>query len=231
MSQLSEFDGKCIDGLEFCKKAYSLLEEIRTTETGISNLRMRASDLEKKLLEEILPICKYVQNSYRAGRYISICWVDGNQQYDAKVSENGFYIDQGFYPEESYIEVTCSVHPLDYLAREKLENDGFCYGYDGLSRNKDRSIESAATSYSGLSFIEQDAELVVKAITKKLGKNYPENTVLIVQSKLSTVYAKSEWVRLIEYVQGKVTSFPFKEVLITDSNHVYTSKVYSHEGP
>lgn len=90
MSQLSEFDGKFIDGLEFCKKAYSLLEEIRSTETGISNLRMRASDLEKKLLEEILPICKYVQNSYRAGRYISICWVDGSQQYDAKVSESGF---------------------------------------------------------------------------------------------------------------------------------------------
>lgn len=226
MNQLSAFDGKFIDGLEFCMRAYSLLEEIRSTEYGISNLRMRTSDLEKKLLEELLPICKYIQNSYRAGRYISVCWEDGNQQYDARVSEKGFYIDQGFYPEKSFIEVTCAVHPKDYLAREKLENDGFCYGYDGLTRNKDRSIDSIPKCYQGCSFIEQDAEFVVQAITKKIGKNYPANTVLIVQSNLSTVYSQGEWTRLVEYVQGKINPFPFMEIFITDSNHVYTNKVY-----
>jgi hypothetical protein len=79
ITPLDEFDGKLLDGLEFCSKVYALFESIRHADDGPSRLRMRPSRLEKKLLEELLPICKYVQASYRLGRYISVCWVDGSQ--------------------------------------------------------------------------------------------------------------------------------------------------------
>jgi len=229
MDELSIFNNKPMDGLEFCKKVYSLLENIRSTSKGISDLRMRASIIEKKLLEELIPICKYIQTKYRVGRYLTVCWVNGNQQFDAKVTEKGSYIEQGAFPENSYLEVTCSVHPNDYLARERLDKDGYCYGYGGLRRNKDGSIESVATSYSGLEFIKEDSEYIVKIIEKKCNINYPENTTLIVQSSLSTVYSPEEWNKVIEHVKNSIMTFPFKEIFICDSNHIYTGNINDFE--
>jgi hypothetical protein len=89
ISPLSQFDGELIDGLQFCANAYALFEQIRGTEDGPSRLRIRATNIEKKLIEELLPMCKYVQAKYRAGRYISVRWVNGSQQFDAEVVQNG----------------------------------------------------------------------------------------------------------------------------------------------
>jgi hypothetical protein len=55
-------------------------------------MRMRPSALEKKLLEELLPICMYVQASYRPGRYTSVRWLKGNQAYDAEVRQVGAHM-------------------------------------------------------------------------------------------------------------------------------------------
>lgn len=60
ISSLSQFDGELIDGLQFCAMTYALFEQIRNSENGRSRLRMRKSKVEKKLIEELLPICKYV---------------------------------------------------------------------------------------------------------------------------------------------------------------------------
>ncbi|MFH0934926.1 MAG: hypothetical protein V1879_06940, partial [Pseudomonadota bacterium] len=88
---LAQFDGHLIDGLQFCSMAYELFESIRNTPEGLTRLRRRARP-EKKLLEEILPICKYVQTSYRPGRYISVRWINGSQQYDAELVQRGAYV-------------------------------------------------------------------------------------------------------------------------------------------
>src|SRR5450759_2543006 len=106
-SDLGEFDGKLIDGLEFCANVYALFEAIRNSPDGSSRLRMRPSRLEKKLLEELLPICRYVQASVRPGRYISIRWVDGDQQFDAEIHQRGAYVTQAYYPANAFLEVTC----------------------------------------------------------------------------------------------------------------------------
>lgn len=92
---ISAIDGQLLDGLCFCTKVYELFESIRATDDGRSRLRMRASAVEKKLVEELLPICKYIQTKYRAGRYISIRWVSGNQQFDAEARQCGSYVDHG----------------------------------------------------------------------------------------------------------------------------------------
>ena len=86
-SSLSELDGVLFDGLQFCSKVYILFEQVRQAEDGPSRLRLRATGVEKKLIEELLPICKYVQAKYRAGRYISVRWINGSQQFDAEVRE------------------------------------------------------------------------------------------------------------------------------------------------
>ena len=87
--QFAQFDGEIIDGLRFCSLTYKLFDKIRGAENGPSRLRMRDSQVEKKLLEELLPICKYIQAKYRAGKYISVRWASGSQQFDAQVIQTG----------------------------------------------------------------------------------------------------------------------------------------------
>lgn len=86
MKDLSYFSGHHLDGLTFCKEVYALFEEIRSTPDGVSNLRLKASVLEKKLLEELFPICRYIQTKYKPGLYLTVQWIDGNQQFDALMS-------------------------------------------------------------------------------------------------------------------------------------------------
>src|SRR5262245_40761742 len=102
---LTDFDGQLLNGLEFCGKVYALFEHIRCGDDGKSRLRMRKSVVEKKLIEELLPICWYVQNSYRAGRYISVRWLNGNQKFDAEIRQCGAYVDLGQFPAAAHLEV------------------------------------------------------------------------------------------------------------------------------
>lgn len=228
MDELSNFDSKNLDGLDFCAKVYTLFEDIRNRPNGISNLRLKSTRLEKKIIEELLPICKYIQSKYRAGRYITVCWVDGNQNYDASVSEKGYYIEQGNYPEHSYLEVTCAMHPNEFLGRELLEKEGFTYGYNGLKRNKDNSIESLPVSYTGLSFVKEDSEYILNSIKKKCRyKNtYPDKTTLVVQAFLSTIYSIDEWKKLVEYVQESLPPSLFKEIFIYELTQDYSHSFF-----
>lgn len=160
MESLDEINNQFVDGVEFCSKAYALFERNRSYSDGISMLRMRSTPTAKRLLEEVLPIYGYVHATYRAGKYISICWVDGDQSFNAKVKATGALIKEGLYPSESYVEVTCSVNPNDYLAGEKLEMDSYYYDLDGFVKNKDRTVTSEAKGYRGLCFIDKDAEYI-----------------------------------------------------------------------
>jgi hypothetical protein len=146
-SALSQFDGNILDGLEFCSKVYALFESIRSADNGPSRLRMRPSRLEKKLLEELLPICKYIQTHYRPGRYISVRWVDGSQQYDAEIIQRGAYVTQNYYPEHAHLEVTCTMHRNEHLSRELLETKGGAFGLEGIRRLKNGEIESLPVDF------------------------------------------------------------------------------------
>ncbi len=173
INALFEFDNVNIDGLVFCAQVYSLFEKIRSEPDGASRLRMKQTVVEKKLLEELLPICKYIQAKYSIGRYISVCWLSGNQKHDARVMQTGWYVDQGFFPSTSYLEVTCSVHENEYLNRELLEKSGVSFGLEGIKRLKSGEIESNPTSHTNKDFISKDAETLLSQIYKKSKKKYP----------------------------------------------------------
>ena len=80
--ELIDFDGRRLDGLVFCAQVYDFFEQIRRADGGISELRMRSTERAKWVLEELLPICKYVQAKYRQGLYLGIAWVNGDQSFD-----------------------------------------------------------------------------------------------------------------------------------------------------
>lgn len=108
---LEYFDDELLEGLSFCTAAYQLFESVRASDGGISRLRLRGANvLEKKLVEELLPIAKYVQLHHRPGRYISVRWKAGSQSGDAEIEQRGWYIDQGYFPAQASVEVTTACH-------------------------------------------------------------------------------------------------------------------------
>lgn len=223
---LAPFDGVLMDGLEFCSKVYELFESIRKTIDGRSRLRRRPTHVEKKLLEELLPICKYVQESYRPGRYLSVRWVDGTQSYDAELRQHGAYVEQGVYSETGFLEVTCTMHPNEYLSRELLDTEGFAYGPDGIRRLRNRAIESVPVVYANGEFIESYAAVVVDQISKKALIPYPENTTLIVQCTLNMPYMPDEWEQLISRVRATLPQSRFREIYLYDTVCHYSKRVF-----
>jgi hypothetical protein len=108
-------------------------------------------------------------------------WKHGNQKYDAKLEQKGEYVSQGFYPEQSHIEVTCAMHQKEYLSRELLETNGGYFCLDGIRRLKTGEIESKPVVYRNHEFINSYSEIVLKKINKKSNMGYPESTTLVVQ--------------------------------------------------
>src|SRR5437870_5055439 len=114
---LTDFDDQLLDGLEFCLKAYDFFDQTKLKQGGIARLRLRSSTAEKRLVEEILPIARYVQERYRVGRRIKVRWKNGSQPFDAILWSSGELIKRGHFPRRTTLEVTTSVHERDYLSR------------------------------------------------------------------------------------------------------------------
>ena len=213
---LTEFDGQLLDGLDFCARTYALFESVRAQEGGVERLRVRAGIVEKRLLEELLPICRYVQTYYRLGRYLSVKWVNGSQSYDAELHQSGEYVRQGFTPQVAYLEATCAMHPNEHWIGKLLNAGKPAFAPEGISKKKGRDVESEPIAFSGNEHILRFATIVQSLIEKKSGIAYPEHTSLVVQCHLNTLYTMEDWRELTSTVEQAVRSTPFREVLLFD---------------
>jgi hypothetical protein len=179
----------------------------------------------------LLPICAYVQASYRPGRYISIQWINGGQTYDAKIEQRGAYVSQNFYPDEAYVEVTTAVHAKDYLRRELLDIEGSAFGLEGLCRRLDRSIESVPVVYSNMEFVDSFTQIILDQVAKKEANRYPQHTALIVHCILNFPYLPDEWSELMERVKHALPASQFREIYLYDSVAPYSCRVFPKQRP
>lgn len=228
---LTDLNGQLLDGLEFCSRVYTLFESVREADGGRSHLRMRSSHLAKRLIEELLPIRQYVQASYRLGRYISVRWVDGSQQYDAEIRQRGAYVSPNYYPAKGYLEVVCAMHPNDYLMRERLDKEGGAFGLEGLRRLPDRRIESIPVGHEGDEFINSYSRIVLAQIAKKAEKPYPKHTTLIVNCNLNSTYMADEWSALIARVKANLPENSFREIYLYDEVGQYSHRFHPTSEP
>ena len=220
--ELEDFHDKVLDGLAFCSKTYELFEEISRSPGGASILRLRQTRLAKKLIEELLPISRYVQCRYRTGLYIGVRWLNGAQPFDAELTLSGGYVDLGYFPRSLRVEVTQAMHVNDYLSRQMLDREGFVFGMEGIRRlnrpgEKNGEIRSAPIVRDGKDFVLRFAELVLEAISKKALKKYSEDTILIVECQLDTIYMDDEWELLLEIVGRRIPLNGFREIYIFES--------------
>jgi len=178
-------------------------------------------------MAEILPIAKWVQESYRPGRRIGITWRDGGQRFDAEVIQVGAQIENSTIPERCILEVTQAVHPKDHLVRKHLAIHGHAFSPDGMSRNADGSTDSQAVSYDRLQRSMGDAGLVLDAIRKKTNKRpaYPDGSLLIVVMTPSCLHLTDEWAAMLDAVDDSMEFGPFREVYVYDES-TYRGRVF-----
>jgi len=214
---LAQFDGQFIDGLQFCARVYELFDSIVMEEGGREEIRMRSTKVAKVLVGELLPISRYIQTCYRLGRYISVKWVDGSQSYDAELLQKGRLIDLGYYPGRAFLEATCAMHENEHWVRYLLSNGGGAFAPEGITKVRGKEPESKPVVFTNHEHIENFVPVVVQLIQKKAAIAYPENTSLVVQCYLNSLYTAEDWKVLVSTVESQLIDLPFSEVVLFDS--------------
>lgn len=224
---LADFDNHLMNGFEFCKKAYSFFEEIRRSQNGVERLRLRKGKLEKKLIEELLPIARYVQARYSHGRELKVRWKDGSQNYDARLLSFGYLVDIGLVPKKQYVEVTTAVHEKDHIARDILNKNGHSFGVKGIKKDPlTGKYASQPYVYTNNESSEDLADKILERITAKAKIKYPSNTSLVIQCFLDTLFLEDEWEKAIENVKNRGVQHRFREIYVFDSNHHYAATLH-----
>ncbi len=215
------------NGLDFCRNVYGLFGDIRKAPDGIERLRLRKGKLEKKLIEELLPLARYIQARYSHGRQIKIRWIDGKQNYDARLLSAGFLVDRRFVPRRQYVEVTTAVHENDHISR-RLTNDGKpVFGVKGIQKDPHSGkYVSHPYVYSNNELSEDLANKILERIRTKSKKEYPKGTTLIIQCFLDTLFFESEWAYAMQLVERDAPAHRFPEIFVFESNHHYSFTLY-----
>ena len=141
-----------LEGLDFCRKVYELLDQVGREPDGIARLRLRPRGIEKRLIEELIPIALTCRPAIERPSYQSAL-AQRVAAYDAILWSSGALVEQRRFRRKVFVEVTTSVHQNEYLARRLLHERGGSFGLKGISRDKKtgaifRSLTYTATMNS-----------------------------------------------------------------------------------
>jgi len=226
---LSTFDGQLLEGLDFCRKVYDLFDQVRRSPDGIAKLRLRPTKTEKRLLEELIPIARYVQLRYSAGRRIKVRWLGGSQPYDAILWSSGSLVEHREAPRKVFIEVTTSVHENEHLARRLLHERGGSFGVKGISRDKKTGeIVSNPCVHTNDELATELAGQIVNCLKNKSRKNYSPGTVLLVNCVANSLIFDSEWSDAIERVTKAQAHLAFREVFVLETVMSHSATLYGN---
>jgi hypothetical protein len=214
---LSTFDGKLLDGLVFCGLVYDLFAQIQKGPDVVERLRLRKTKIDKRLIEELLPLARYVQTRYREGRRIKVRWLSGSQPYDAILWSSGGLVTHGMVPRRVLVEITGSMHPNEYLARQLLHKQGGSFGVKGISRDNETGVVKSEPHVHKNDEIMVDlAEQIIERLKDKGEKGYPASTVLVMQCFANSLTLESEWNDAVQRVKNAGLGIPFREVFLVE---------------
>jgi hypothetical protein len=225
---LATFDNKLLDGLDFCRKVYASFDQINREPEGKSRLRLYKSKSDKRLVEELLPLARYIQARYQAGRRIKVRWLSGSQQYDAVLWSSGSLVEHGGVPRRVFIEITTSVHPNDYLRRHLIHQRGGSFGVKRIQK-KGKTIVSKPYVFSEGENAKDLAEQILERLNAKASKAYPTRTVLIVNCIPNCLILEDEWADAVEQVRETARSVEFREIFLMDLLMSHMTTLYGDQ--
>jgi len=184
---------------------------------------------EKRLIEELIPIARYVQARYREGRRIKVRWFSGSQPYDAILWSSGSLVKHRVAPRKLFVEVTTSVHHNEYLARRLLHEQGGSFGVKGISRDKKTgNIVSKPHVHTPEELATDLAGQILERLKSKSAKDYSPGTVLIVNCVANSLIFDSEWNDAIERVTKAQVHLAFREVFLIETIMSYSMTLYGN---
>jgi hypothetical protein len=223
----STIDGQLLDGLDFCRKVYDIFDQINRESDGKGRLRLRQLKIDKRLVEELLPLASYIQARYQAGRRIKVRWLSGAQQYDAVLWSSGSLVEHGGAPRRVFVEVTTSVHPNEYLVRQLLHQRGGSFGVRGIHRERKTGIiVSKPYVFGGGENAKDLADQILQRLSAKSSKPYPSATVLIVNCIPNCIIFDEEWSDAVEQVKKAWPRLAFREVFLLDMLMSHATTLY-----
>lgn len=224
---LSTIDGQRLDGLEFCRGIYDLFDKVRASLDGVARLRLRPTITEKRLIEELIPIARYIQSRYCEGRRIEVRWFSGSQPYDAILWSSGGLVEHGMAPKEVLLEVTTAVHPNEHLVRRLLHERGGSFGVKGTFRDKKTgAIVSKPHVHTNNELVMDLAAQVIERLKGKSKKAYPPNTVMLINCTTNGLILPSEWEDAVELVRKAKVHSRFLEVFLLELTMSHSATLY-----
>jgi hypothetical protein len=214
---LETLDKRLIDGLTFCRRAYTVFDRIRSARGGVNELRLLQSQRAKKLVEEILPLVAYTQARYGPALRFKIEWFGGNQPFDARQVSTGDHVEDGAVPRELFIEVTTAVHPNEHLVRERVSKEGASFSARGTRRDrKTNEIVSVPTVYHNYEAHDELVSLIQARVADKASKVYGQNTLLLVCCVVGMPVLDDEWQYIVNALREKPAAHQFHEVVLVE---------------
>ena len=213
---LSRIDGQLIDGLAFCTKVYSIYDKAAASVGGVSALRLLKTREHKRLLEELLPMARYVLARYQEGVRLAVKFRSGSQPYDAELKLSGPLLIV-LLPNDALLEVTTVVHENQHLHRQLVDSQGWAASPEALFKDKQTgTIRSEPRARLVPEVIIEWAGRISESIAAKAAKNYPPSTILIVNVVPTMILERWLFEQLITQVKDKGVVHPFLEVFIVE---------------
>lgn len=179
--------------VEFTNIYLSVPEFIRLTNKNFDalsrdDLLRRTNDEIKKFIEEIIPISKFLKFFEMPGRNLKFCYCDGDQNFDGVLKVDGDHVKNGSLLNSYYVEVTTisDGEDKDHLKREALLKYGYVYDDDNIAYNKKKKGEiiQSVCIRDRSKLPSLITSKIIKRISKKNKKKYPENCILIIENNL-----------------------------------------------
>ncbi len=165
----------------------------RLSLSGLNELNRRNHE-SKRMHEEAFVVFQYLKQFYHT-RDISIELRDGSQNFDAIIYDEGDDLLE-------YLEVTCVPEENAHLFRRELAAQG------------QYSMETVLTHNPSLT---DYADLVSEAIRKKLAKDYPvPTTLLVVLSSEMIVEEDARFNLVTSRIDPSITAGMFSKIVILD---------------
>jgi hypothetical protein len=158
------------------------IEKIGSTDEGVKALRLREG-LAKQLMEEVYPLALFGFRKFGSTDQILMQPIIGDQSYDAVVTDL-----RNKPASQSYVEITQSHEgESDYLRSLVLQRQGYVFPYSPVHKTGTKKTEIQvsipAEAFEVGEIARKELKKIVDAAKRKVGKDYPINTSLIIVFK------------------------------------------------
>lgn len=182
-----------------------LIAQVQSEPDGLERIRLRR-DLAKELMCEAFPIGLFAACYFDASDRVRISLKVGNQNFDALVEDR-----RSTSTAVEHIEVTIAGDgEEDYLRMCVLHEDGEVSGLGLLTKTGTRrtglKVAVANEMVSQQQVLTNERACVARAIERKLGKPYPNNTVLILAFDDTMAFDRSDNIANLQAVLSEYES-------------------------